>query len=82
MAGLSVSMITEHGGHRLIVGSEDRRIETPPIEHLLFYAGLGVMVAIDLVPWPVGLALAVGHVLIEITGRPGLEQLGEALGEA
>ena len=30
----------------------------------------------------VGLALGVGHVLIGVTNRPGLNVLGEALGEA
>ena len=82
MAEVNVAIITEHGGHRLLVAADDRRFETPPLEHLAFYAGLGVLVCVGLVEWPMGLALGVGHVLIGITNRPGLEALGEALVEA
>jgi hypothetical protein len=79
MAGLSVSMVTEHGGHRVSVGTDGARFETPPIEHIAFYIGLGGLVAANLLELPVALALALGHVLLDITGRPGLRQLGEAL---
>jgi hypothetical protein len=82
MAGLSVSMITEHGGHRVLIGTDGVRLETPPVEHLVFYTGLGVLVAVNVVELPVALALAVGHVLIDLTARPGLRSLGEALEEA
>jgi hypothetical protein len=70
------------GGHRFLVSMDGTTFETPPIEHLIFYAGLAVLVAVGLVEWPVGLALGVGHALIDITRRPGLQALGEALEEA
>jgi hypothetical protein len=79
MAGFSVSMVTEHGGHRVVVGMDSTRIETPPVEHIAFYIGLGGLVAANVIEVPVALALALGHVLLDITGRPGLRQLGEAL---
>jgi hypothetical protein len=82
MAGLSMSMITEHGGHRVLIGTDGVRLETPPLEHLVFYTGLGVLVALNMVELPVALALTVGHLLIELTARPGLRSLGEALEEA
>ena len=81
MSEISVSIVTEHGGHRLMLVAEGRQLETPPIEHLAFYAGLGGLVVIGLVELPMALALTVGHVLIGITNRPGLEALGEALTE-
>ena len=81
MADVNVSIITAHGGHRVVVAADDRVFETPPLEHLAFYAGLGVLVCVGLVDWPMGLALGVGHVLIGVTNRPGLNALGEALGE-
>jgi hypothetical protein len=82
MAGLSVSMITEHGGHRVLIGTDGVRLETPPVEHLAFYIGLGVLVALNVVELPVALALTVGHLLIDFTARPGMRSLGEALEEA
>ena len=72
----------DRGGHRVIVSVNGREIETPPVEHLLFYAGLVGLVALGLVEVPIAIALGVGHVLIDITRRPGLNALGEALSEA
>jgi hypothetical protein len=82
MEGLSVSMVTEHGGHRVLVGTDGVHFETPPIEHIAFYIGLAALVAVNVVEPPVAVALTVGHLLIDFTRRPGLEALGEALDEA
>jgi hypothetical protein len=82
MTELSVSIITEHGGHRVLVLADTTRVESPPLEHLAFYVGLGGMVMLGLVELPMALALTVGHALIGLTHRPGLEALGEALEEA
>jgi hypothetical protein len=82
MAGLSVSMVTEHGGHRVLVSLDGTQFETPPIEHIAFYIGLGALVAVNVVDPPVAVALTVGHLLIDFTRRPGLRALGEALDEA
>ena len=48
----------------------------------LGYVGLGVMVSVGLVELPIAAALTVGHLLMGLTHRPGLEALGEALDEA
>jgi hypothetical protein len=82
MAGLSVSLVTEHGGHRVLVSTDGVHFETPPIEHLAFYIGLGALVAVNVVEPPVAVALTVGHLLLDFTRRPGLDALGEALDEA
>jgi hypothetical protein len=82
MAELSVSMVTARGGHRVLVSNDGMQIETPPVEHLAFYVGLGVLVAVGLVELPVAAALTVGHVLLDVTRRPGLQSLGSALEEA
>lgn len=82
MTGLSVSMTTEHGGHRVLVSTDGTQFETPPIEHLAFYVGLGALVAVEVVELPVALALTAGHVLLDFTRRPGLRSLGQALEEA
>jgi hypothetical protein len=80
--GFSATVITEHGGHRVVFGIDETRLETPPVEHLVFYAGLGVLVAVNVVELPVAIALTVGHVLLDVTNRPGLQALGSALDEA
>ncbi len=82
MPNVNANWVTEKGGHRLVVTIDGQQVETPPVEHLAFYAGLGVLVGVGLVELPIALALGVGHVLIEMTKRPGLEALGEALVEA
>ena len=82
MVSVNVAMVTEHGGHRAVIMLDDTRIETPPVEHVLFYAGLGVLAAMEVVDWPIALLLMTGHLLMDATNRPGLRELGEALEEA
>jgi hypothetical protein len=82
MSELHVAIVTEHGGHRVLLDVDGRELETPPLEHLAFYVGLGVMVGLGLMELPVAAALTVGHMLIGLTHRPGLEAIGEALAEA
>lgn len=82
MPELNAELIAAHGGHRVLLHIDERAIETPPIEHLAFYGGLAILAGTGLVEWPIAIALGVGHVLIELTKRPGLEALGEALVEA
>jgi hypothetical protein len=43
---------------------------------------LAVLVGTGVVEWPVALAVGIGHVLVDLTGRPGLQAAGEALAEA
>jgi hypothetical protein len=82
MLAVGAAMATEKGGHRVVITADDLRIETPPIEHLVFYAGLGVLAAIEIIEWPVALLLTAGHLLADLTNRPGLQGLGEVLEEA
>jgi hypothetical protein len=82
MAALRASIVTEHGGHRVLISNDGARLETPPLEHLAFYAGLSLLVALGVVELPVAVALTIGHVLLDVTTRPGLQALGAALEEA
>ena len=82
MGDVKAAIVTEHGGHRILLSVDGARLETPPVEHLLFYMGLGVLVGAGLVEWPIAVALGIGHVLVDLTGRPGLQAAGEALAEA
>ena len=81
MVELNMSIVADHGGHRVQLMVEGTQLETPPVEHLAFYVGVGVMVGLGLVELPIAVALTIGHLLIGITNRPGLEALGAALEE-
>ncbi|HKA04699.1 MAG TPA: hypothetical protein VKD67_10225 [Acidimicrobiales bacterium] len=78
MPEVRLALFTEHGGHRIGVRVGGVRMETPPVEHLAFYAGLGILAAAEIIEWPLAVTLSVGHMLIEATRRPGLQALGEA----
>jgi hypothetical protein len=82
MVDVRVAMVTERGGHRAVITVDRTSIETPPVEHMIFYAGMGVLAAMDVIEWPLALLLMTGHLLMDATNRPGLHQLGEALEEA
>ena len=82
MTAVQVSMFTEHGGHRIVLSVDGTRLETPPVEHLAFYVGLGALAAAGVIEWPIAVMFSVGHPLMEMTHRPGLHALGEALEEA
>ncbi len=79
---VKAAVMTEKGGHRVLLTFDGREIETPPIEHLVFYVALAALVQAEVVELPIALALGIGHVILDITRRPGLEALGEALEEA
>jgi len=81
MAALKLSVLSSHGGHKILITGDGTRLETPPVEHLAFYAGLGVLAAAEVIEWPVAVTMAVGHVLLGLTNRPALKELGEALDE-
>ena len=76
-----VSILAGRGGHPILITADRIRVETPPVEHLAFYVGIGAVAAAEIIEWPVALILATGHVLIGLTHRPALKELGEALGE-
>lgn len=75
------AIITEKGGHRILLTIDGRALETPPVEHLVFYLALAGLVQVELIELPIALALGVGHAILDLTRRPGLAALGEALEE-
>lgn len=77
-----LSIVTAKGGHRIRLTADGTRLETPPVEHLAFYAGVGVMASAEIIEWPVALLLVTSHILTGLTNRPVLRELGEALDEA
>jgi hypothetical protein len=79
--GTNVSLTAARGGHRVVVRANRVEVQSPPIEHLIFYAGLGVLIAVESIEWPVAAAMMVGHILVDLTQRPGLQAVGEVLEE-
>lgn len=62
------------------------RLDIPRPEQLAYFAGLGLLVALDLIEWPVAVAIGVGQVLVtehaksaaERPGSPGAATNGNA----
>lgn len=54
----------------------------PPVDHLVWYAGVGVLTALELIEWPVALVLALGKVLADNRSSRTLRSFGAALEEA
>ncbi|MGI8493096.1 MAG: hypothetical protein ACR2KC_06495 [Acidimicrobiales bacterium] len=54
----------------------------PPPEHLVFYAGIVLLAAVELIEWPVALVIGVGKMLSDNRSHKTLRDLGEALQEA
>ncbi len=74
-------LAVQGGGHPILITGDGFRVQTPPIEHLAFYVGVGALAAAEIIDWPVAVLLATGHILVGLTNRPGLKQLGEAFSE-
>lgn len=69
-------------GDSVTVRMDGRELNLPPGEQLAFLAGLGLLVALDLIEWPIALAIAVGHELAHSHHGRMLREFGEALEEA
>jgi hypothetical protein len=82
MAAVNLAMVTERGGHRVVVSFDGTRLESPPVEHMAFFVGMGVLAATEVIEWPLAVLLMTGHLLLDATNRPALHQLGEAFAEA
>lgn len=58
------------------------RVRIPRPEQLAFYGALGALAAIEIIEWPVAVALAAGHVLLQNEHSRMAQEIGEALEEA
>ncbi|UXA17799.1 hypothetical protein [Mycobacterium sp. SMC-4] len=55
------------------------RVRIPRPEQLAFYGALGALAAIEIIEWPVALALAAGHALLQNEHSRVAQEIGEAL---
>jgi hypothetical protein len=51
----------------------------PPPQHLAFYGGLAALAAVEIIEWPVAVALGIGKALADQHSNHALEDFGEAL---
>ncbi|MGY4100298.1 hypothetical protein ACW2Q0_12200 [Nocardia sp. R16R-3T] len=58
------------------------QVHLPPPEQLAYYGALGVLVAAEIIEWPVAVVLATGHWLVQNQHNRLAHQVGEALEEA
>lgn len=58
------------------------RVTVPQPQQLAYYGGLAALAALEIIDWPVAIAVAAGHLLANNQHNEVLEQLGEALEES
>ena len=58
------------------------QVTLPPTDQLAYLGGIGALVALGVLEWPVGALLGVGHLLAADRNNKILSDFGEALGEA
>lgn len=51
----------------------DTRVSKPARGTVAWYAGLGVMTALEVIEWPVALVIAAGHAIATHTNKPDVE---------
>jgi hypothetical protein len=54
----------------------------PPPQHLVWYAGVAALVALECIEWPIALILASGKALADNHHSAVLQEFGEALEQA
>ncbi|MER6594664.1 hypothetical protein ABT214_22990 [Micromonospora purpureochromogenes] len=57
-------------------------VAVPPPDKLAYYAGLGVLAALQVIEWPLALVVTAGHVLADQHMSGLAKGLGEALQSA
>ncbi|GLY87659.1 hypothetical protein [Actinoallomurus iriomotensis] len=57
-------------------------VTLPPRDRLIFYAGLGVLAAFEVVEWPVAMIVGVGHMLADQRHWRAGQEAGEAMEQA
>ncbi|MBQ0891513.1 hypothetical protein KBX37_00070 [Micromonospora sp. U56] len=86
-----MSTITRQlSGGQEMVRAYTRRVQVPmmgemavpPPDKLAYYAGLGVLAALQVIEWPLALVVTAGHVLADQHMSGLVKGLGEALQSA
>lgn len=70
------------GNHTVTIDVLGRRLELPSPDQLAFLAGLGFLALVEIIEWPVAVAMAVGHTLTHNHHSETLREFGDALEDA
>ena len=57
-------------------------VTLPPTEQLAYVGGITLLVALDVIEWPVGVALTAGHILSTVRHNKVVQDFGHALESA
>ncbi|MFL6083825.1 MAG: hypothetical protein ACJ74F_11585, partial [Mycobacterium sp.] len=57
------------------------RVRIPRPEQVAYFGALGVLAAVEIIDWPIALAIAAGHVLVNNEHNRVAQEIGEALEE-
>jgi hypothetical protein len=57
------------------------QVTLPPTQHLVWYAGIAALAVVEIVDWPVAIAMGVGKALSDNRHSRTLRQLGQAIEE-
>jgi L-cysteine desulfidase len=57
-------------------------VTLPPAENLAFLGGIALLTALEVIEWPVAVALAAGHALVTRSHNKVIQDFGQALEEA
>ncbi|RAO28291.1 hypothetical protein PSN13_05522 [Micromonospora saelicesensis] len=86
-----MSTLTRHlNGSRENVKMYDRRVQlpmlgevaVPPPDKVVYYAGLGVLAALQVIEWPVAVVITAGHLLADQHFSGLARGVGRALQDA
>ena len=58
------------------------RVRRPRPEQLAYYGALAALAAVEIIDWPIALAIGAGHALAEQHHSRVAQELGEALEDA
>ena len=58
------------------------RVRIPHPEQVAYFGALAVLAAIEIIDWPIALAIAAGHVLVQNQHNRVAKEVGEALEDA
>ncbi|GHF32568.1 hypothetical protein FHX82_005160 [Amycolatopsis bartoniae] len=57
-------------------------VKVPPPRQLAYLGSIATLTALEVIEWPIGLALAAGHILVSDSRNRVAKGVGEALEEA
>jgi hypothetical protein len=58
------------------------QVRIPRPEHVAYYGALGALAALEIIEWPIALAIAAGHALVQNEHNRVAQEIGEALEDA